>query len=63
MSGFKSFLTDRTNAFLQTFQEKHDGLSDAHVKAVLMEGAEKAQDHAQEVLTRTRRAMGFVAFA
>jgi tryptophanyl-tRNA synthetase len=63
MKEFKDFLTIRINAFLSVFQGQFDSLSDAEVKGILLDGAEKAHEHARKVLDRTKKAMGFVTFA
>lgn len=62
MGGFKDFLTERTNAFLGQFQERYNGLTDAEIKKILQDGGTKAQDQAQQVLSRSRSAMGLVDF-
>lgn len=61
MGEFKAFLTDQTNRFLASFQERSDNLSDREVTQVLAQGGERAAQQADEVLARTKRAMGFVA--
>jgi len=63
MGDFKGLLTDRVNAFLGEFQGRYDSLTDAEVRAILIAGQEKARTKAREVLDRTKRAMGFVAFS
>lgn len=62
MGAFKEFLTDRTNAFLGEFQGRYDSLTDAEIKKILQDGGAKAQDQAQQVLSRSRSSMGLVDF-
>ena len=63
MKDFKGLLSDRINTFLGGFQERYGSLSDAEVKSFLNYGDEKAHSQARAVLSRTKQAMGFVAFS
>lgn len=62
MGEFKGLLADRVNGFLGEFQSRYDSLTDAQIRQILLDGREKAHGKAREVLDRTKRAMGFVAF-
>jgi tryptophanyl-tRNA synthetase len=61
MGEFKPVMIDCVNAFLADFQERYESISDREVVRVLHEGGEQAMDQSQKVLTRAKKAMGFVA--
>ena len=61
MGAFKGLLTDITNEYLGGFQERFNGLSDAEVKRVLIEGGERASVKAEGVLDRVYRALGLMS--
>jgi tryptophanyl-tRNA synthetase len=61
MGEFKDSLTEVTTNYLQGFQERFAGFSDADTKRVLRSGGEAATAKAEEVMERVNTSLGFVS--
>lgn len=60
MGDFKNVLADRINTFLVVFQARYREVSVDDVQDILKEGGKKASERANQVLDRTKHAMGVI---
>jgi tryptophanyl-tRNA synthetase len=59
MGDFKKVMADIVGNFLEDFQSKYNQISEGDVQQVLDDGGAVASNYADQMLSRTRRAMGF----